>query len=60
MTGPENYAEAERLIDLAREEGGGRYVNNPNRVQGFLAEAQVRATLALAAATGVHDAGVVP
>ena len=43
MTGPEHYKEAERLIDLA-DEGAADW-------QPLAAEAQVHATLALAAAT---------
>lgn len=51
MTGPEHYKEAERLIALA-----GEMVNGPHlQHAAWVAEAQVHATLALAAAT--IDAG---
>ena len=61
MTGPEHYLEAERLITLAREGRNALYGAWPGTQAAIiLADAQVHAILALAAATGVHDAGVVP
>jgi hypothetical protein len=66
MTGPEHYHEAERLIGVARgsaflrESDRELYRDSGSRIAQILADAQVHATLALAAATGVHDAGVVP
>jgi hypothetical protein len=61
MTGQEHYLEAERLITLAREGRNALYGAWPGTQAAIiLADAQVHATLALAAATGVHDAGVVP
>jgi hypothetical protein len=57
MTGSEHYAEAERLMTKARSLGGGDTYNSVQvRPQVILAEAQVHATLALAAATAHHDA----
>jgi hypothetical protein len=47
MTGPENYREAERLIDEANHVGH----SDPRRSDGMIAAALVHATLALAAAT---------
>jgi hypothetical protein len=50
MTGPEHYAEAERLLDESREPTG--------RLESYAVDltlaAQVHATLALAAATARH------
>jgi hypothetical protein len=61
MTGQEHYLEAERLITLAREGRNALYGAWPGTQAAIiLADAQVHATLALAAATGLHDAGVVP
>ena len=52
MTGPEHYREAEK--DMAAMNG-----KSPEGVQARLARAQVHATLALAAATGLQSsAGV--
>jgi hypothetical protein len=57
MTGPEHYQEAERLIGIARGaaalHGGGNrplYFGSRPEIAWILAEAQVHATLALAAA----------
>lgn len=50
MTGPEHYAEAERLIHLA-DEVARVHGLRPEQQQVALAAAQVSATLALAAAT---------
>ncbi len=55
MTGPEHYAEAERLLAVANR-------NNTDAADGqertqTLSAAQVHATLALAAATAVGTAG---
>lgn len=47
MTGPEHYTEAERLIQQARDSTG----NDWSAL--YLAQAQVHATLALAAATAL-------
>ncbi|MFR0351827.1 hypothetical protein [Streptomyces sediminimaris] len=53
MTGPEHYRQAEELLGyaeaLSAEERGGR------EDMSFLAEAQVHATLALAAAQALSD-----
>ncbi|GGY81399.1 hypothetical protein CP967_08465 [Streptomyces nitrosporeus] len=50
-TGPEHYREAERRLTMAWEE------NSPqDRSTQLVAEAQVHATLALAAATALNDA----
>jgi len=49
MTGPEHYEEAERLINDARHD------HDRDRATYLLAEAQVHATLALAAATALSD-----
>jgi hypothetical protein len=54
MTGPEHYIAAEALLVDAR------HVQDKDDVTRVLATAQVHATLALAAAAGVHDSGVVP
>jgi hypothetical protein len=58
MTGPERYQEAERLIGIAREAaaphaGGNKHLYFGARPETawILAEAQVHATLALAAAS---------
>lgn len=53
MNGPEHYKEAERLIGMARGTHEDEYADSPV-VAHRLAEAQVRATLALAAATAGH------
>ncbi|MGI5153625.1 hypothetical protein [Microbispora sp. CA-102843] len=50
MTGPENYAQAEALLESAARE---RIGSTQERY--LLAAAQVRATLALAAATALND-----
>lgn len=48
MTGPEHYAESERLLELARAAANaGQYGDHPV----YAAEAQAHATLALAAVT---------
>jgi len=57
MNGAQHYAEAERLAAKARSLGGGDTYNSVQvRPQAILAEAQVHATLALAAATVARDA----
>jgi hypothetical protein len=56
MTGPEHYIAAEQLLVDARRAQEEDDAARARR----LAMAQVHATLALAAATGVHDTGVVP
>lgn len=56
MTGPEHYREAERLIAMARDEGGasgGMYSWHETQPAMVLADAQVHAILALAAATAL-------
>jgi hypothetical protein len=59
MTGPEHYREAERLIAFAREisnpHDAGIYSLDPSfaRLSHVLADAQVHAALALAAATAL-------
>ncbi|MFF8409030.1 hypothetical protein [Streptomyces omiyaensis] len=50
MTGPEHYREAERRLVLARADW-----NTPTASGLLVAEAQVHATLALAAATALSD-----
>jgi len=58
MTGPEHYREAERLTAIARAEGGasgGLYSWHETQPAMILAEAQVHATLAVAAATALHS-----
>lgn len=49
MTGPEHYREAERLLFEA-----GKLYAGDQREPGLLAEAQIHATLALAAATAAN------
>ncbi|MFE2019846.1 hypothetical protein ACFW9O_17600 [Streptomyces sp. NPDC059499] len=51
MTGPEHYREAERRLLMAWEEDSPQ-----ERSTQLVAEAQVHATLALAAATALNDA----
>jgi hypothetical protein len=53
VTGPENYREAERLIEEANRVGH----EDPQRAAGMVASAQVHATLALAAATALNPTG---
>ena len=55
MTGPEHYAEAERLLTLADRHSSG--VTYAPEWMLTLTAAQVHATLALAAATAVGTAG---
>lgn len=55
MTGPEHYAEAERLLTLADRHTSG--VTYAEEWALTLTAAQVHATLALAAATAVGTAG---
>lgn len=56
MTGPEHYREAERLVAKARALGGGDTYNSAQvRPRVLLAEAQVHASLALAAATALQE-----
>jgi hypothetical protein len=59
MTGPEHYSEAERLIAMARELPISRDLYVVDQAQGalILADAQVHATLALAAATALDTTG---
>ena len=56
MTGPEHYREAEKWAELSRQS----YAHGPDEVP-FAAwqqgQAQVHATLALAAATALSEAG---
>ena len=57
MTGPEHYREAERLIAMARDEGGAKRractAGTETQPAMVLADAQVHAILALAAATAL-------
>lgn len=54
MTGPEHYQEAERLVAIARGDGLSRgEAPRQAEVTLLLTEAQVHATLALAAATAM-------
>ncbi len=55
MTGPEHYAEAERLLTLADRHARG--VTHAQEWTLTLTAAQVHATLALAAATAIGAAG---
>ncbi|MFJ3949036.1 hypothetical protein ACIPXV_03055 [Streptomyces libani] len=50
MTGPEHYREAERRLRMAWEPG-----REPESMAHLVAEAQVHATLSLAAATALVD-----
>jgi len=52
VTGPEHYTEAERLLDHAENEARGGHDHSEAMA---LANAQVHATLALAAATALYD-----
>ena len=54
MTGTEHYIAAEALLVDAG------HAQDKDDVTRVLATAQVHATLALAAATGLHDTGIVP
>jgi hypothetical protein len=58
MTGPEHYLEAERLIAMARESHHADLYGNYTDAQAarILADAQVHATLAHAAATALSSA----
>ena len=58
MTGPEHYAEAERLIAAARTDRQGLYANATDPYAKVLADAQIHATLALAAATALGSRGM--
>lgn len=66
MTGPEHYREAERLTERADDVMDAEYgiyasMGTQERIQrrtAYLAEAQVHATLALAAATALVREGV--
>ncbi|MEV0779240.1 hypothetical protein [Streptomyces sp. NPDC050428] len=56
MTGPEHYARAERLVeDLRRAKASFSQAVSPETATIALAEAQVHATLALAAATALSE-----
>lgn len=56
-SGPEHYQEAERLMDDARAAHADRDEQSAGY---YLAEAQVHATLALAAAYAIPNAGQMP
>lgn len=59
MTGPQHYQEAERLLALAGSEGAGSaglYIDYDEQAALILADAQVHATLACAAATALSSA----
>lgn len=58
-TGPDHYREAERLLDAANRRligNDAEWLNTPARRAELRTEAQVRATLAVAAATALNDA----
>lgn len=55
MTGPEHYQEAERLLATAYEDNLTAYEGENPAAARQIAEAQVHATLALAAATAAQD-----
>jgi hypothetical protein len=57
MIGPEHYREAERLIAGARSTAEASTLESSRHYPQAIAEAQVHAMLALAAATGVSDDG---
>lgn len=63
MSGPEHYAEAERLLKHAdqrmAQDDAQHLRTHENRIRLF-AEAQVHATLALAAATAMNPSGFAP
>lgn len=52
MTGPQHYADAQRILQLLRDQTAGE-LELPVAIQ----VAQVQATLALAAATALNDGG---
>lgn len=55
MNGPEHYRRAESLLEQLRKAHASMTTTvNPERAAAALAEAQVHATLALAAATAMH------
>ncbi|MET8978509.1 hypothetical protein ABZX85_23115 [Streptomyces sp. NPDC004539] len=53
MTGPEHYHEAERLLAVAADSSETTYAGENPEADRTIAEAQVHATLALAAATAL-------
>ncbi|MFD9905602.1 hypothetical protein [Streptomyces sp. NPDC059063] len=53
MTGPEHYREAERLLAAAIEDSHTTFEGRDPKADRAIAEAQVHATLALAAATAL-------
>ncbi|MFF7829771.1 hypothetical protein ACFZCM_31600 [Streptomyces rochei] len=55
MTGPEHYREAERLLSVATSSDQTTYEGENPEADRTIAEAQVHATLALAAATALID-----
>ncbi len=55
MTGPEHYRLAERLLDKAADQ-----IMDSGTERSLLARARVHATLALAAATAIPQAGQMP
>ncbi|WP_086710277.1 hypothetical protein [Streptomyces antimycoticus] len=56
MTGPEHYREAERLLAVAAEDSNTTFEGHNLEADRTIAEAQVHATLALAAATAMQAA----
>ena len=54
MTGPEHYAEAERLLEISSSTSAHGFPDNPQHLP-MLAAAQIHATLALAAATALPE-----
>jgi hypothetical protein len=55
MTGPEHYRQVEQLIATARDTAQAPTLESTHRHAQTIAEAQVHAMLALAAATGVSS-----
>jgi len=55
MTGPEHYREAEQLIAVARDTAQASTLESTRQYAQTIAEAQVHAILALAAATGLSS-----
>lgn len=55
MTGPEHYQKAEALLEQLRKAQASMTSVSPEKTAAVTAEAQVHATLALAAATALVD-----
>lgn len=56
MTGPEHYQAAEKLLEVAQLRNRDQSVGVNDEAAYYVAEAQVHATLALAAATAADQA----